>query len=93
MLSSTQEDVSRLFATKQTQDEKFAVADHRLEYGAPVLEGSVAWLVCELDTEIRRGDHVIALGEVLGGAVDEAASPLLFHRGAYVSLQEQSEVV
>jgi flavin reductase (DIM6/NTAB) family NADH-FMN oxidoreductase RutF len=93
MLSTAQEDVSRLFATKRSQKEKFALADHRLEYGAPVLEGSVAWLVCALDTEIQRGDHVIALGEVLGGAVDEDASPLLFHRGTYVSLHQESEVV
>jgi 3-hydroxy-9,10-secoandrosta-1,3,5(10)-triene-9,17-dione monooxygenase reductase component len=91
MLASGQEDVSRLFATKKSQEEKFAAISHRLEHGAPVIEGSLAYLVCGLDSELRRGDHVVAIGQVLTGEIDESASPLLFYRATYITLSEDEE--
>src|SRR2546423_15387001 len=43
MLSSGQEDISRLFATKKSQEEKFAEIDHHLVEGAPVIDGCLAY--------------------------------------------------
>jgi flavin reductase (DIM6/NTAB) family NADH-FMN oxidoreductase RutF len=86
MLAAGQEDVSRLFATKRSHEEKFGALDYRVEHGAPVIEGCVAWLVCGLDSEFERGDHVVAIGHILAGGTNDAAAPLLFHRGEYVSL-------
>jgi flavin reductase (DIM6/NTAB) family NADH-FMN oxidoreductase RutF len=86
MLAAGQEDVSRVFATKASQEEKFAAVEHRVEEGTPVFEGCLAWLVCALESELQRGDHVVAFGRVLAGSVDDAAEPLLFYRSAYVSL-------
>jgi 3-hydroxy-9,10-secoandrosta-1,3,5(10)-triene-9,17-dione monooxygenase reductase component len=40
MLSAGQEDVSRLFATKKSQEEKFAEIDHHLVQGVPVIDNS-----------------------------------------------------
>ena len=68
MLSAEQESVSRLFATKRSQEEKFGEIDHRVLHGAPVIEGSLAWIVCTLDSELRRGDHVVAIGQVVEAA-------------------------
>jgi flavin reductase (DIM6/NTAB) family NADH-FMN oxidoreductase RutF len=90
MLSLGQESVSRLFATKRAQKEKFAEVGHRLEHGAPVIEGSLAWLVCSLKSEFTHGDHVVAIGSVLGFAIDESAEPLLFYRGRYSTLAPES---
>lgn len=92
MLSAGQEDVSRLFATKKSQEEKFAETSYRLEQGAPVIDSCLAYLVCGLDSELRRGDHVIAIGRVLGGELDQAAEPLLFYRSFYVGLRKRSDV-
>lgn len=89
MLAAGQEDVSRLFATKRGHDEKFAEVGYRLEQGVPMLGGCLAWLVCSLDSELRRGDHVVAIGEVLGGSSGDAAEPLLYYRGAYLTLPAQ----
>ncbi len=83
VLASTQEPVSRGFATKRTQEEKFAEVQHHSDHGAPVLDGALAWLVCELDSEFRRGDHVVAIGRVLAGDARDDAEPLLFYRGKY----------
>lgn len=83
MLGARQEAVSRRFATKRTQEEKFAETPHTIEHGAPVIDGCVAWIVCSLDSEFKHGDHVVAIGRVLAGHVNQDVSPLLFYRGSY----------
>ena len=84
MLGAHQEDVSRRFATKASQEQKFAESDYHVEQGAPVIDDVLAWVVCSLDSEVTYGDHVIAVGKVIAGSVDEGAAPLLFYRGTYV---------
>jgi 3-hydroxy-9,10-secoandrosta-1,3,5(10)-triene-9,17-dione monooxygenase reductase component len=86
MLSSGQEEVSRLFATKKSQEEKFAEIGHHHVHGVPVIDDCLAYLVCGLNSELRRGDHVIAIGQVLESGVDEDAAPLLFYRSEYLRL-------
>ena len=88
MLSAGQEDVSRLFATKKSQEEKFAEIDHHLVQGVPVIDDCLAYLVCGLDSELRRGDHVVVVGEVVAGGVDERAVPLVYYRGSYQPLPD-----
>jgi flavin reductase (DIM6/NTAB) family NADH-FMN oxidoreductase RutF len=92
MLSAGQEEVSRLFATKKSQEEKFAEIGHHLVQGVPVIDDCLAYLVCCLDSELRRGDHVIAIGQVLESGVDEGAAPLLFYRSEYLRLPEGDRV-
>jgi flavin reductase (DIM6/NTAB) family NADH-FMN oxidoreductase RutF len=89
VLSTEQEAISRLFATKAPQEEKFAEIPYRLVAGAPVIEGCLAWLVCELESEVQRGDHVIAIGTVAAGHADHEAEPLLFFRSKYNTLTRE----
>jgi flavin reductase (DIM6/NTAB) family NADH-FMN oxidoreductase RutF len=86
MLADGQEEISRVFATKASQEEKFAAVGYRMEERAPVVDGSLGWLVCALESELRRGDHVVAFGQVVAGGVDENAAPLLFYRSRYRTL-------
>lgn len=90
MLHAGQEGISRLFASKKSPGEKFASLDYRIEDGTPVLEGCLAHLICALDSELRRGDHVVAIGEVLAGRTDAGGSPLIFYRGQYQAVREPS---
>jgi 3-hydroxy-9,10-secoandrosta-1,3,5(10)-triene-9,17-dione monooxygenase reductase component len=92
MLAAGQEDVSRVFATKRSHVEKFAEITHRDAYDVPVIDGCVAWLACALESEFRRGDHIVAIGKVLAGDADSAAAPLVFHRGAYTTLPVGADV-
>jgi len=57
----------------------------------PVIADCLAWLVCGLDSEFRRGDHVVAIGHVLGGGQSDEAAPLLFYRGSYLALLDAAE--
>lgn len=54
-------------------------------FGAPLLHGGVARLVCERHSTAGGGDHVILIGRVV--QVDAyAGEPLLYYRGGYRSL-------
>lgn len=47
--------------------------------GAPILEEAVAFLECRLTSTTPAGDHVVALGQVINGAVRRAdAAPLRY---------------
>jgi len=91
VLAAGQEHISRLFATKKSHGEKFGEIGYRLERGVPVIADCLAWLVCGLDSEFRRGDHVVAIGHVLGGGQSDEAAPLLFYRGSYLALLDAAE--
>ncbi len=82
VLSAEQAELSRRFAVSQS--DKFAgVAWHESPSGHPVIEGSVAWVDCELDSETQAGDHVFVLARVLDLGVETGGTPLLHHRGGY----------
>ncbi|MHB1508860.1 MAG: flavin reductase family protein [Acidimicrobiales bacterium] len=82
VLSADQAELSRRFAVSRS--DKFAgVAWHESPSGHPVIEGSVAWVDCELDSETQAGDHVFVLARVLDLGVETGGTPLLHHRGGY----------
>lgn len=55
--------------------------------GAAVVAQASAWLECRTHSVHPGGDHVILLGEVMGvGLGDDDAGALLYHRGAYRTL-------
>jgi flavin reductase (DIM6/NTAB) family NADH-FMN oxidoreductase RutF len=84
VLSYDQEDICRAFAAKG--GDKFAsIRWSPGPSGAPVLDGAVAWIDCEIETVHEAGDHLIVVGRVLNLGVGggSLAAPLLFHRGGY----------
>lgn len=52
--------------------------------GLPMLQGSLAWIECELKSEVDAGDHTAVIAAVKRLRLGEEAPPLLFHRGRYV---------
>jgi flavin reductase (DIM6/NTAB) family NADH-FMN oxidoreductase RutF len=92
VLASEQEPMSRIFAGKQPEPEKFALCAFNECSGVPVLEGALAWLCCEVHAIYPGGDHVIVVGNVgeMGGSGGE---PLLFYGGRYHRLTAPDLVV
>lgn len=85
VLGEHQEDISRLFASKNAN--RFAgVGYHAAATGSPVLSGSLAFLDCRIHAEHDAGDHVIVVGQVVELGVMDESSPLLFFRGGYHKL-------
>jgi flavin reductase (DIM6/NTAB) family NADH-FMN oxidoreductase RutF len=50
---------------------------------APLLEGALAWIECELERTYDGGDHSIFLGRVLTVERGLVREPLLYFAGAY----------
>jgi len=82
VLASDQEPISRIFAGKQPEPEKFADCAYAERAGVPVIDGALAWLRCDLEAIHPGGDHVIVVGNVveMGG---NGGEPLLFYGGRY----------
>lgn len=68
-------------------DKLSGVSWHQSAAGAPEIDGVCRYLDCKLEQEVPAGDHTIAIFRVLNLEVaDKDASPLLFHRGKYVTV-------
>ena len=82
VLASDQEDISRIFASKQPEPEKFAACAYQERAGVPVIAGALAWLCCQVSAVYPGGDHVIVVGEAaeMGG---NGGDPLLYYGGRY----------
>lgn len=82
VLAENQQDVSRVFGTAGA--DKFAHVSWTLSPGgAPIVDGSLTWIDCTIESTAEAGDHFIVVGRVttLGPVLDER--PLLFYRGRY----------
>lgn len=82
VLHSGQEAVARAFATKAPVADKWAGVAWSERGGIPAVEGSLAWVACELRDVIAGGDHVIVTGEVRDLEAGEG-NPLVFRGGEY----------
>lgn len=82
VLTVSQDDASRTFAGRSEQAGRFARTAHRPVHGVPVLDGTAAWLVCDVHDLLRGGDHTIVVGRVRDQD-RTGAEPLVWHGGAY----------
>jgi flavin reductase (DIM6/NTAB) family NADH-FMN oxidoreductase RutF len=82
VLGAGQEDLARLFASKEPEDAKFAGVPHTVYDGLPVLEGTIAWVGCRLERLVDGGDHTIGIGAVESAEAGDGR-PLLWFRGDY----------
>jgi len=82
VLHAGQEQIARAFATKAPVADKWAGVAWRERDGIPAIDGSLAWVACELRDVIGGGDHVIVTGEVRDLATGDG-DPLLYHDGKY----------
>jgi flavin reductase (DIM6/NTAB) family NADH-FMN oxidoreductase RutF len=82
VLSADQLDLAKRFASAST--ERFAgVAITQGEFGAPLIEGALAWLECVTRSRHEHGDHVLFIAEVLR-CNHTAQQPLVFSQGQFM---------
>jgi 3-hydroxy-9,10-secoandrosta-1,3,5(10)-triene-9,17-dione monooxygenase reductase component len=82
LLAEDQEDICRVFASKAT--DKFAEIGWRKgANGAPIIDGVLGFIECELHQVVEAGDHELAIGRVTALDVVHEGGPLLFYRGGY----------
>ncbi len=82
VLDDTQGDVCWTFAKSGNEDERFSnLAWHTSPLGSPVIDGSLAWIDCEVESVTEMGDHYFVLGRVASLAAGDGG-PLLFFKGS-----------
>ena len=84
MLSEAQEELSRMFANKDSERPANVYVEGKL--GMPLLRNSIAVMECNTIAMHPAGDHTIFVGEVEHAEVLEAGKPLLYFRGKYQKL-------
>jgi flavin reductase (DIM6/NTAB) family NADH-FMN oxidoreductase RutF len=89
ILRHEQHALSGTFASKLPEREKFDGIPWRSHAGAPILEESLAWLVCDLREVHPGGDHTIGVGAVSDMGYDERGRPLVWYRGRYGTLTDE----
>ena len=83
VLAETQIDIARKHA--QPAAEGFAERNWKAFLGGcPIIEGASAHFICKGHTEVKKGDHVILIGEITEFA-EYHHPPLLFMGGKYYS--------
>jgi len=82
VLSTEQEDLAGVFASKLPEAEKLHGVAHQLRSGVPIIDGTLAWAACRLRELIAGGDHTIAIGEVVELGLG-SGRPLLWYAGRY----------
>jgi flavin reductase (DIM6/NTAB) family NADH-FMN oxidoreductase RutF len=89
VLAGDQEPIARYFADsgRPAGAAQFADLSYRIggATGAPLLDGALGWIECELERTYDGGDHSIFLGRVVAVARGQVRQPLLYFGGAYRS--------
>lgn len=82
ILGAEQESVCRAFAVKG--GDKFAdLSWHPAGSGAPILDGVLAWIDCDVEVIHEAGDHWIVIGRVRDLDIANPSLPLVFFQGGY----------
>ncbi|MCW2830480.1 MAG: oxidoreductase RutF, flavin reductase family [Aeromicrobium sp.] len=82
ILSADQEDVCRTFFA--AAGDKFGhLETYPAGSGAPIIEGVVGWIDCDVEHVQDAGDHLMVLGRVRSLDTGATALPLLFFQGGY----------
>jgi flavin reductase (DIM6/NTAB) family NADH-FMN oxidoreductase RutF len=87
ILSSEQEEISNRAAGFQGEEGNYLidVPYHEEITGAPILDGSLAWMDCSLYAGYDGGDHTIYVGKVEAAGVSDG-EPLLWYSRGYRQL-------
>lgn len=92
ILAGDQLELSQLFASRGEFDEPMGGVSYRSgQTGAPLLDGVLAWVDCEVHERLDGGDHSIFVGRAVDFSIARPdAPPLLFYGGGYFSLGDSA---
>ena len=91
VLAEDQKEASNVFATQRP--DKFERVDwQESSNGIPLITGTLASFECSRFSIVEAGDHVILIGQVEAFSVREGR-PLLYYRGAYLTLGFEAPLI
>ena len=84
LLGTHQRSLAEDFASRTGS--RFAVHDHRVVSGVPLLRGTLGWAVCTLTDARRYGDHMVVVGRVVSTDAHDG-QPLVWHAQNFTRLE------
>ncbi|MEM8609298.1 MAG: flavin reductase family protein [Myxococcota bacterium] len=89
ILAAHQADISNVFASSEAEDTRLqSVSWSEGETGAPLIDGALACLECEVHSAHQEGSHTIYVGRVEAVHATDA-EPLLYYNGGYRALHRK----
>jgi flavin reductase (DIM6/NTAB) family NADH-FMN oxidoreductase RutF len=88
VLAVGQEEIGTQCARKGP--DKLAGVEWRYDDGLPRIDGSAAWLACEVMDLLEGGDHVMVVG-LVSACEAGRAEPLVYHRRRFLRLAENGK--
>lgn len=84
ILAQGQEEISgQLARSGREAVQSYDFPTRELVTGAPIIDGSIGYVDCELHEMLSGGDHTILVGKVVAAGYDDGKQPLLYFRRAY----------
>jgi flavin reductase (NADH) len=83
LLARDQEAASNHFASRGREPSDELEGAVSGDDGLPIVEGALAWLLCDLHDMITVGDHAVLFGQVTEAGAAGEGSPLLYWSRAY----------
>ena len=88
-LSNEQEEISRLFATKDT--EKVSKTNHTISSSNNIiLDNTLGYIELSVYQQIDIADHVLVIGKVEDLKIDDNRNPLIYYRSNYQTLKNDN---
>lgn len=87
ILAADQQHLAYRFADPKITDRFAGVPTRSAAYGLPLLEGSIAGVVCEKHSDFEAGDHSVFVGQARD-LWDNERSPLLHYSGRFNKLRD-----
>ncbi len=86
LLAQEQQALARHFATSGIDRFAAPTVWRPGPYGVPILDRTLAWLLCRVVERVVAGDHAVVLAHPLLAEHGGTDLPLLYHDGRYVRL-------
>ncbi len=88
ILAADQMWLAKRFGSRIRPDNQFGDVPMRSAVtGSPLIEGSLAWLDCELADMVEQGDHTVFFGHVVDLSLGRTADPLLYYSSGYARIE------
>jgi flavin reductase (DIM6/NTAB) family NADH-FMN oxidoreductase RutF len=89
-LSSDQKDISKLFASKETNKAE-NVAHQISKNGNIIIDNTLGFIELKVFQKIDIADHVLVIGKVENLSIDENRNPLIYYRSEYRDLKQKED--
>ncbi len=83
LLRHDQHGLARRFATSGIDRFAAPTTWRRGPFGVPILDDTLAWLLCEVVSLVPAGDHTLVLAAPTHADHDAGGLPLVYHQGQY----------